>query len=59
MQKQMKFADKRKIPNVIIIGEDEKASGLLSIKNLVDGSQENLKIEDIISKFTKQSHSHL
>jgi len=51
MQKQMKYADKRSIPYVIIIGEDEKASGVLTLKNLGDGSQESLKVTEIISKF--------
>jgi len=51
MQKQMKYADKRTIPYVIIIGEDEKASGVLTLKNLGDGSQESLKVTEIISKF--------
>jgi len=51
MQKQMKYADKRAIPYVIIIGEDEKASGVLTLKNLGDGSQESLKVTEIISKF--------
>ncbi len=47
---KFKYADKLKIPYVIVIGEDEIKSGLLTIKDMKQGTQEQMKIEDIIKK---------
>lgn len=46
---KFKYADKLNIPYVIVIGEDEIKSGLLTIKNMQEGTQEQLSIEDIIN----------
>jgi histidyl-tRNA synthetase len=45
MQKQMKYADKRGSPLVIIQGGDEKAKGEVQIKNLRRGSELASEIE--------------
>lgn len=50
-QKQMKYADKRKFPYVVIIGENELKSGILTLKNMQNGDQTGLTIEKIIEKF--------
>ena len=50
---KFKYADRLNIPCVIVIGEDEINSGLLTIKNMEEGTQEQLKIEDIIEKLKK------
>ncbi|WP_440133098.1 histidine--tRNA ligase [Chitinophaga sancti] len=42
MDKQMKYANKRGIPYVIIMGESEVKEGMLSIKNMVSGQQEKI-----------------
>ncbi len=42
MDKQMKYADKRGIPFVAIIGESELQENLVSIKNLQTGQQEKI-----------------
>ena len=47
---KFKYADKLKIPYVIVIGEDEINTGLLTLKNMTTGEQERLSIEDIIKK---------
>ena len=47
---KFKYADKLKIPYVIVIGEDEINSGNLTIKNMETGEQEQLEIEKIIEK---------
>jgi len=49
MKKKMKYADKWRIPFVIIIGEDEKNTGLYSLKNMKTGTQEKFLLEDLIS----------
>lgn len=48
--KKLSYANNNGIPYVIIIGEDEVKSGLLSFKNMDTGKQDKLKIEDIILK---------
>ena len=48
MKKQMNYANKKSIPYVILLGEDEMNSGLLSVKNMKDGSQSNLNLADFI-----------
>lgn len=50
---KFKYADKLNIPYVIVIGEDEIKSGLLTIKNMQEGTQEQLEIEKIIEKLLK------
>lgn len=42
MDKQMKYADKRSIPYVVIIGESELQDNNLSIKNLQTGQQQKI-----------------
>lgn len=51
LKKQMTYANKKAIPYVLLIGADEITSGNLTLKNMQDGSQEKLKINEIISKF--------
>ena len=48
MKKQMNYANKKSIPYVILLGEDEMNSGLLSVKNMKDGSQSNFNLADFI-----------
>ncbi|GAA0524246.1 histidine--tRNA ligase [Chitinophaga japonensis] len=47
MDKQMKYADKRGIPYVVIIGENELQENSLSIKNLQTGQQQKIKVEEL------------
>jgi histidyl-tRNA synthetase len=53
MKKKMKYADKWHIPYVIIIGEEENLSGLLTLKNMYTGVQQKLSIDEIITLVTK------
>ena len=45
---KFKYADKLKIPYVIVIGEDEIASGKYTLKNMENGEQEQKELADII-----------
>ena len=47
---KFKYADKLNIPYVIVIGEDEIKTGMYTIKNMQEGTQEQMTIEDIIEK---------
>ena len=48
MKKQMNYANKKSIPYVVLIGEDEMNSGLLKVKNMKDGLQSNFNLADFI-----------
>jgi histidyl-tRNA synthetase len=48
MDKQMKYADKRGIPYVVIIGESELQENMLSIKNLQTGHQEKIAADELL-----------
>ena len=48
MKKQMNYANKKNIPYVVLVGEDEMNSGLLTVKNMKDGSQSNFNLVDFI-----------
>ncbi len=50
MKKQMTYANKKNIPFVAIIGENEIAEGKISLKNMDSGEQSLLGIDEIISK---------
>lgn len=41
--KQIKYADKRSIPHVVIIGETEKESGVFTVKDINSGDQEKIE----------------
>ncbi len=47
--KKMKYANKLAIPYVIIIGEDEKTSNKILLKNMENGEQQLVSIEECIS----------
>ncbi|GJM34167.1 MAG: histidine--tRNA ligase [Saprospiraceae bacterium] len=50
IQKQMKYANARQVPYVVLIGTNEVDSGLLSFKNMESGEQEKLTLDQIIGK---------
>jgi histidyl-tRNA synthetase len=50
LKKQMKYANDRQVPYVVLIGEEEMASGEVTLKNMVAGTQEKKSIEDIIAQ---------
>ena len=47
---KFKYADKLKIPYVIVIGEDEIKTGELTLKNMETGEQKREKIEEVIGE---------
>ena len=47
MKAKMKYANKLGIPFVAIIGEEEAAAESAMLKNMAEGSQEMVKIEDL------------
>jgi histidyl-tRNA synthetase len=52
LEKQMKYADKNKIPWVIILGPEEKKKNKVTLKNLKTKKQEELSLEEVIIKIS-------
>ncbi len=50
LDKQMNYANDKKIPYVVVIGGDEMASGKLTLKNMASGQQDKLTIDEIIER---------
>ncbi len=47
-EKQMKYANKRNIPFVILTGDEERTRQMISLKNFVTGEQKMLSLEDVL-----------
>jgi histidyl-tRNA synthetase len=50
LKKQLGYADAKRIPYVLLIGDEEMASGLLSLKNMESGEQNTLTIQAILAQ---------
>jgi histidyl-tRNA synthetase len=55
LKKQMAYADSRKIPYIIIAGEEEIANNMVTLKIMSSGEQKKLTSEDLLS-FLKSAH---
>ena len=51
LKKQLDYANKKKIPYVVVIGEDEMKSGKLSFRNMKTGDQQSLTLDEILIQF--------
>ncbi|GAB1444825.1 histidine--tRNA ligase [Flammeovirgaceae bacterium] len=51
LKKQLDYANKKKIPYVIVIGSDEMKSGVLTFKNMKTGEQQPLTLDEILIQF--------
>jgi histidyl-tRNA synthetase len=52
-KKQMSYANDRAIPYVAIVGESELLNGVIALKDMTSGEQQNLTPDELISKFVK------
>lgn len=52
LDKQLKYADRKGIPYVTIIGPDEAARGVCKLKTMATQSQEDLRPEEVVKKLT-------
>jgi histidyl-tRNA synthetase len=52
LKKQMSYANSRKVPYVLLVGEAEIHSGKYSLKKMEDGTQEDLSLDGIIEKLS-------
>ena len=46
----MKYAGNRNVAHVLLIGSQEREEGLYSLKDMHQGGQEKLNLEEIINK---------
>ncbi|MDZ7587352.1 MAG: histidine--tRNA ligase, partial [Patescibacteria group bacterium] len=53
IDKQLKYANKKGIPYVIIIGPDEAAKNMVTLKNMTTGQQETLTLPQAINALTR------
>jgi histidyl-tRNA synthetase len=52
IEKQLKYADKKNIPFVIIVGADEISQKVIRVKNMAERSEQIVSYEDL-------AHGHL
>lgn len=52
LDKQLKYADQKKIPFALILGPEEKEAGLITLKNLDLKTQEKLSLDGVIQKLS-------
>jgi len=52
MKKQLNYADKRNIPFVALVGEQEIADGVVTLKEMETGKQERLAPEELIERLS-------
>ena len=50
MKKQMTYADKKNIPYVALVGENEIANNMVTLKNMLTGEQESVAITELAEK---------
>jgi histidyl-tRNA synthetase len=54
LKKQMKYAGDREIPFVVLIGDEERTAGKVTLKNMSDGSQQLLLMNDVFDSINVQ-----
>ena len=50
MKKQMDYANRRAVPYVAFVGESEVKDGTVTLKNMLDGTQETMSVDAMIEK---------
>lgn len=48
MKKQMEFANKNRVPYVVFVGESEIAANNVTVKNMAEGTQETMAIDQLV-----------
>ena len=50
MKKQMNYANKRNIPYVVLVGEEELKNNQFTLKNMISGEQDKLDLEALVTR---------
>ena len=53
IKSKFKYADRLQIPYTVVVGEDEIANNVVTLKNMETGEQKTLKLEDAIEEINK------
>ncbi len=56
VSKQFKYANRLKIPYVVIVGEQEVKLGKISIKSMATGAQQLMTLEELVCMVKKSEH---
>ena len=51
LKKQITYANKRGIPYVVLVGDEEMAANTFTLKNMSTGTQETVDLKTLISSF--------
>jgi len=54
LKKQMDYANRKRIPFVVLVGKDEMQSERLAVKNMKTGEQKTVKMEELIRLVTSE-----
>lgn len=49
MKKQMAYADAMDVPYVAIVGTEEMANGTVTLKNMTDGTQNTVSVDELMN----------
>lgn len=52
MKKQMTYANNKNIPYVILVGNNEMQKGILTVKDMISGEQNELTFDELIKKLS-------
>ena len=52
MKKQMTYADKKGIPFVVLVGENEMQNGTFTLKNMATGEQQTVQLKELIEQLS-------
>ncbi len=52
LDKQLKYADKNKIPYVLLIGNEEKEKNVVKLKNMKERTEETLTLNEVVKKLS-------
>ena len=55
MKKQMTYADKKSIPYVALVGENEINNKIVTLKNMLTGEQESVAISKLVEKLKNEN----
>ena len=59
IKKQMDYANKKNIPYVALVREEEMAGGKVTLKNMTSGEQKKLSIEQVIGEVKNRDKDHM
>ena len=55
MKKQMTYADKKSIPYVALVGENEINNNVVTLKNMLSVEQESVAISSLVDKLKSEN----